>query len=154
MDNSDMPPAAMDHMDHSAAGHPMAFSTNFAGLTLLFQGWTSMNAWQYALTLIFIFLFAVFGESLAYASRRLDHHVTVSISGNIKTAEPVPIAMRTRAERSALYGLRTAVHFMLMLASMTFDVGIFITMMAGFTIGFFIFSSHVVGTTEPCHEHA
>lgn len=50
-----------------------------------------------------------------------------------------------------MYGLHTSAHFMLMLAAMTFDVGIFVAIMAGFTLGYFAFSS---GVHEPSTGHA
>jgi hypothetical protein len=48
------------------------------------------------------------------------------------------------------------VHFLLMLASMTFDVGIFISIMSGFGLGFFIFSSGVTDRVQGMagHSHA
>lgn len=53
------------------------------------------------------------------------------------------------------YTIRTTVHFLLMLASMTFDVGIFIAIMAGFGVGFFFFSSaHASASPSAGHVHA
>lgn len=65
------------------------------------------------------------------------------------------ISTNHRVLRTVFYTIRTTVHFLLMLASMTFDVGIFIAIMAGFGVGFFFFSSaHASASPSAGHVHA
>jgi len=115
------------------------------------------RVWQYALTLIAVIAFGILSESMVLLERGLMALVALpeeSLKGDVGVPT---VALGLRMARSVLYTARTAVHFLLMLASMTFDVGIFISIMAGFGIGFFVFSSKdlkAIGVAGHYHAEA
>lgn len=50
--------------------------------------------------------------------------------------------------RSLIHGITTTIGFLLMLATMTFDVGVFVLIMAGFTFGHFAFEAGRADSTS------
>lgn len=156
----------MDDHDHSASmadmsmgdmgtmGHGTAFTTAYRATTVLFAGWSTMNEWQYALTLIALICFGILSESMCVLERGL-HALIDSPEGPKGDAGVPTVTLGFRMARSVLYTARTTLHFLLMLASMTFDVGIFISIMAGFGIGYFVFSSKNLNAHSTAgHYHA
>lgn len=154
VDHSGHHDASMTTSSTSHDGHPTAFTTDYRGVEVLFRGWTNMSQWQYVLTLIALMLFGIFSESLVIIERKLQQRIFPA-SEKGATAVINDISMNDRILRTALYAVRTTVHFLLMLASMTFDVGVFLSIMGGFAFGFFIFSSsHVLASSSAGHSHA
>jgi hypothetical protein len=117
-----------------AMGHVTAFTTAWSETTVLLAGWGAMSGWQYALTLLAMVCLAVLSESMVLLERGLGARALP------REGDPAA-AMALRLARTALYTARTVVRFLLMLAAMTFDVGIFVSIMGGFCIGYFAFSS-------------
>ncbi|KAJ1630464.1 Ctr copper transporter family-domain-containing protein [Pavlovales sp. CCMP2436] len=135
--------------------HGTVFSSNYKKVALLFAGWETMNGWQYALTLIAIICFGILSESMVLLERGLMALVAPPSEG-LKTETSFPtVTLGFRMARSVLYATRTALHFLLMLASMTFDIGIFVCIMAGFGVGYFVFSSKDLKASGIAgHSHA
>ncbi|CAN6916987.1 unnamed protein product [Brassica oleracea var. botrytis] len=93
---------------------------------VLFSGWPGTSSGMYALSLIVVFLLAVITEWLA-------HSLTLRCVGSTNRA--------TGIVQTALYTLRIGLSYLVMLAVMSFNGGIFIVAMAGFAVGFFLFGS-------------
>ncbi|CAF2074542.1 unnamed protein product [Brassica napus] len=93
---------------------------------VLFSGWPGTSSGMYALSLIVVFLLAVITKWLA-------HSLTLRCVGSTNRA--------TGIVQTALYTLRIGLSYLVMLAVMSFNGGIFIVAMAGFAVGFFLFGS-------------
>lgn len=121
---------------NSAAGnnhsrhHMMMHMTFFWGgnAEVLFSGWPGYNNMgMYVLALFFVFLLAFFAEWISHTNyiKESANHVA---AGLIQTA---------------LYGVRIGLAYLVMLAVMSFNTGIFLVAIAGHTLGFLVFGSRV-----------
>ncbi|KAL7585453.1 copper transporter 1 [Lactuca sativa] len=90
---------------------------------ILFKGWPGPNnIGMYALALIFVFFMALLVEWLADAMSRMKSEGAAS-----------------GLAQTMLYGLRVGIGNMVMLALMSFNVGVFLVAVLGHTLGFFFF---------------
>ncbi|CAH8350673.1 unnamed protein product [Eruca vesicaria subsp. sativa] len=96
---------------------------------VLFSGWPGTSSGMYALSLIVVFLFAVITEWLAHCPILRGGGSTSFVSRIVQTA---------------VYTLRVGFSYLVMLAVMSFNGGIFIAAMAGFAVGFLLFGSSAV----------
>ncbi|OIT34709.1 PREDICTED: copper transporter 6-like [Nicotiana attenuata] len=118
--------AVNSHSQH----HMMMHMTFFWGKNaeVLFSGWPGYNNMgMYVLALLFVFLLAFFVEWISHTNyiKESANHVA---SGLIQTA---------------LYGVRIGLAYLVMLAVMSFNAGIFLVAIAGHTLGFLVFGSRV-----------
>uniref|UniRef100_A0A1J3GS53 Copper transport protein n=2 Tax=Noccaea caerulescens TaxID=107243 RepID=A0A1J3GS53_NOCCA len=95
---------------------------------VLFSGWPGTSSGMYALCLIFVFFLSVLTEWLAHSS------LLRGTTGD--SANPVAGLVQT-----AVYTLRTGLAYLVMLAVMSFNAGVFIAALAGHAIGFMLFGS-------------
>ena len=94
---------------------------------ILFSGWPGTRSGMYALALIFVFLMAIIDEWLS--GRRPfkpgSNHVA---AGLVQTV---------------VHGIRMGVAYMVMLALMSFNGGVFVAAVVGHALGFLAFRSRV-----------
>ncbi|KMT05155.1 hypothetical protein BVRB_7g173030 [Beta vulgaris subsp. vulgaris] len=94
---------------------------------VLFNGWPGTHISMYILSLIFVFVLAFLVEWLS-RSRIVKSRRNDVVSGLMLTL---------------LHALRMGLAYLVMLAVMSFNGGIFLVAVAGHAIGFFIFGSRV-----------
>ncbi|KAI3760517.1 hypothetical protein L1987_50912 [Smallanthus sonchifolius] len=90
---------------------------------ILFKGWPGTNTGMYALALVFVFFLALLVEWLAHCNLKMTKSDDAS-SGLAQTL---------------VYTLRVGLAFMVMLAIMSFNVGVFLAAVSGHALGFFFF---------------
>lgn len=113
-------------------------------VTVLFDGWKTQSWLGYSLTLVAVFLFSVFHEYIVNLRSRFKG---IS-SGKAASGLTAPligrnrIALGFRVMESAVFGLNAGLGYLLMLAAMSFNGGVFIAVILGFVVGYFFFRSH------------
>ncbi|KAJ4907912.1 Copper transporter 1 [Raphanus sativus] len=95
---------------------------------VLFSGWPGTSSGMYALCLIFVFFLAFLTECLGHSPflRGTTGDSANAASGLVQTV---------------VYTLRTGISYLVMLAVMSFNAGVFIAALAGYAIGFMLFGS-------------
>lgn len=110
-------------------------------VTILFSGWPGNhhhNPGMYILALLFVFAIAFTMEAL-------------SVWPTIKPSKSPVAAGLTQA---SVYALRVSLGYFVMLAVMTYNVGVFIAAVAGHTIGFFVAKTSSLAITKPSEPEA
>ncbi|XP_015873872.3 copper transporter 1 [Ziziphus jujuba] len=99
---------------------------------ILFNKWPGTSTGMYVLALVFIFVLALLVEWLSHCKLIKDgsNHVA---AGLVQTF---------------LHAIRVGLAYMVMLAVMSFNVGVFLVAIAGHTVGFFFFGSRVFKKSE------
>ncbi|CAH8386247.1 unnamed protein product [Eruca vesicaria subsp. sativa] len=123
-----MPSPSSSMTNHTKPHMMMMHMTFFWGKNteVLFSGWPGTSSGMYALCLIVVFLLAVIAEWLAHS--RILH-------GGDATSRAAGIA------QTAVYTLKTGLSYLVMLAVMSFNGGVFIVAIAGYAVGFLLFGS-------------
>ncbi|XP_054785690.1 copper transporter 1-like [Prosopis cineraria] len=93
--------------------------------------WPGDNAAMYGLALVFVFAMAVLVEWLSFTDM-------VKLKPG-KNDDVVAGVLRT-----AIYGVRTGLSYMVMLAVMSFNGGVFIVAIVGHVIGFIVFGTQAI----------
>ena len=122
-----MPPSApMSMNDNGSMGMgmdmtPMMQMTFYWGkdALILFNGWPGTNMGMYILALLFVFLLSLIIEALTH------YNLTPTKSN--------------RMMRTMLHTLRVLFSYLVMLAVMSFNIGILLVAVIGHAIGFFVF---------------
>ncbi|OWM81769.1 copper transporter 4-like [Punica granatum] len=104
----------------------MAFYWGHA-VEVLFKGWPGRDKGMYALALVFVFFLALLVECLTY-TMFVKH-------GSNKVAAGL--------FRTGLYTVRTGMNYMVMLAVISYNGGIFLAAVAGHAVGYLLFGSRV-----------
>ncbi|XP_031277411.1 copper transporter 4-like [Pistacia vera] len=94
---------------------------------ILFPGWPDSSSSMYALALMLVFVLAVLVEFL----------------GNCKLIEPGASRVATGLFKTALHSVRAGLAYMVILAIMSFNGGVFIAAILGHAVGFLLFGSRV-----------
>lgn len=123
--------------------------------TVLFDEWKTQTWLAYSLTLLAMFLFAAFHEYVVdLRSRFVKASKAKSASGlRAPLLRQRSIKYASKMIESLLFGVNAGLGYLLMLAVMSFNGGIFIAVVLGFVVGYFFFRSDGTGdeTTEsPC----
>ncbi|KAI5576229.1 hypothetical protein BDE02_09G031100 [Populus trichocarpa] len=125
-----------DGMDHKMMTH-MTFFWGKDTL-ILFSGWPGTSTGMYVLALVFIFVLAVLVEWLSHC----------------RLVKPGSNNVAAGLIQALMHAVRVGLAYMVMLAVMSFNGGVFIVAVAGHVVGFFIFGSRVFKDTEmpPYHK--
>ena len=99
---------------------------------VLFSGWPKNSLGMYILAIVFVFFLAMAAEVLSNkpALRRGTNPVTGGLI------------------QAAVYAFRISFIYLVMLAVMSFNVGIFIAAVAGNTVGFFVAKSRALAVAN------
>ncbi|PWA56272.1 ctr copper transporter family [Artemisia annua] len=130
------PPTGTTMQQHH---HTMMHMTFFWGRNgeILFPGWPGTNKGMYALVLIFVFFLSFIVEFLSH----------VKFDGK-KGSGPVIEGL----VRTLVHGLRVGLAYMIMLAVMSFNGGVFLVAVAGHALGFFVFGTSVFRKEQPVDD--
>ncbi|XP_076898879.1 copper transporter 1-like [Bidens hawaiensis] len=90
---------------------------------ILFKGWPGTSTGMYALALVFVFFLALLVEWLAHCNLKMTKF---DVAG-------------TGMAQTLVYTIRVGLGFMVMLAIMSFNVGVFLAAVSGHALGFFFF---------------
>ena len=125
-----------DHQHGMSPGHSsMMHMTFFWGKNaeILFSGWPGKRSGMYALALIFVFVLAVLIEWLSHSKLIKSESNRVG-AGLIQTF---------------LHTIRVGLAYLVMLAIMSFNGGVFLVALAGHALGFFLFGSRIFNKSTP-----
>ncbi|XVF68866.1 hypothetical protein PTKIN_Ptkin11bG0035600 [Pterospermum kingtungense] len=127
------PPPSLSTNGTSGMHHPMMMMmmhmTFFWGKNaeILFSGWPGTRAGMYALALIIIFVLAFLVEWLSHS--RLIKPGSRNVSAGLV--------------QTLLHAVRVGLAYLVMLALMSFNGGVFLVAVAGHTLSFLLFGSRV-----------
>ncbi|KAH9701502.1 Copper transporter 1 [Citrus sinensis] len=132
------PPMSMNNTNNTGTmmhHHNMMHMTFFWGKNseILFSGWPGTRSGMYALALIVVFVLAVLVEWLSHC----------------KLMKPDANHVAAGLIQTLLHAIRVGLAFLVMLALMSFNGGVFLVAVAGHTFGFFIFGSRVFNKSSP-----
>lgn len=129
-------------------------------VTLLFDFWRTDSWLSYAFTLLACFIFSIFYQYLE--DRRLRFKLISSGSpqaGGDSTTTPLLVGTKGgkwsagRILGAALFGVNSGIGYFLMLAIMSFNGGVFVAVVLGLAVGYFVFRSgeeDVMVVDSPC----
>ncbi|XP_047323568.1 copper transporter 5-like [Impatiens glandulifera] len=129
-------------------------------VTILFDIWKTNSINSYILTLISCFLFSVFYQFLE--DRRLRFKlISLTRSITVSSSIDAPLLVRRSSSRfsavkiggAVLFGINSALGYLLMLAVMSFNGGVFIAVVVGLAVGNLLFRNgdeDVVVVDNPC----
>ncbi|KAJ9687917.1 hypothetical protein PVL29_013913 [Vitis rotundifolia] len=119
-------------------------------VTLLFSSWKTDSWPSYALTLLACFLFSVFYQNME--DRRLRFKSLVSTTAAAPPAQSAATFLLFKLGRgrtrwgnpsriagAVLFGVNSAIGYLLMLAIMTFNGGVFVAIVLGLSVGYYLF---------------
>ncbi|GBG72054.1 hypothetical protein CBR_g10988 [Chara braunii] len=146
MDHSGM--AGMDHsgmagMDHSGmkSMNMMHMSFYFGQhVVILFDGWKTDKTWKYAVTLVGIFFWCILHEYLSTTRGKLEASIRSAEKG--KGHPPCMYGLNANTIHflaMTLYIVNVTSSYFLMLIVMTYNAGIFITLVSGLATGYLVF---------------
>ncbi|KMZ56569.1 Copper transporter [Zostera marina] len=102
--------------------------------TVFFTGFPGTTTGLYILCLVFIFVMSLLVELLSSLSR----HRRMKLSSSLI--------------RTLIYGVRMGLMFLVMLATMSFNVGVLLAAVAGHTMGFYFFGSSALTALDTKHD--
>ncbi|GJN17525.1 hypothetical protein PR202_gb04601 [Eleusine coracana subsp. coracana] len=102
---------------------------------ILFPGWPGARGGMYAVALLAVFVLALLLELLG--SRALDSRLPSASAPGRRAA--------AGAARAAVHAVRMAVAYLLMLALMSFNVGVLLVAVAGHAAGYLVFRAGLCG---------
>ncbi|KAI4354593.1 hypothetical protein L6164_003443 [Bauhinia variegata] len=127
--NHDMP------MDPMAKGTTMHMNLYWGkDAIILFSGWPKHSLGMYILALLLVFFLAMAAEILS-----------IQRYGPVKRGTN-PVAKGIT--QAAIYAIRMGFLYLVMLAVMSFNLGIFIAAIVGHTLGFFVVKSRAVAVAN------
>ncbi|KAI3978437.1 hypothetical protein MKX01_006952 [Papaver californicum] len=115
-------------------------------VTLLVDSWKTHTWTGYAFTLFICFLFSIFYQYME--DRRLRFKIISKPSSSSMNTPLLASSSRfhlgnnsARVSVSILFGVNSAIGYLLMLSIMTFNGGVFIAVVFGHTVGYIVFRS-------------
>ncbi|KAJ9183735.1 hypothetical protein P3X46_007547 [Hevea brasiliensis] len=125
-------------------------------VTLLFDSWKTDSWLSYFLSLLACFLFSSFYQ---YMEDRRIRFKALASSRSLRSSLDVPL-LRSKGRFSpanfasaVLFGVNSAIGYLLMLAIMSFNGGVFLAIVLGLSVGYLLFRSEdeaVVVVEDPC----
>jgi copper transporter 1 len=134
-------------------------------VTLLFDSWKTKTWMEYSLTLLACFFFSAFYQYLEDRRLLLKQ---LSVSPPPSTADATPTTPLLDSKLGAnggrlwsafrvlgavMFGVNAAIGYMLMLAVMSFNGGVFLAIVVGLSVGYLVFRSSdrdVAVVDNPC----
>ncbi|XP_008784314.1 copper transporter 5.1-like [Phoenix dactylifera] len=130
-------------------------------VTILFDSWRTESWPGYALSLVALFLAAAFYQYME------DRRIRLKIFARSKPSSPLsvetPLLLSVAAGRpwaparlasAVLFGLNSGIGYLLMLAVMSFNGGVFVAIIVGLAVGYLLFRSRgeedLVALENPC----
>ena len=163
----------LNMMDDTTSSMSMTFDGwSTYKMKLLFDGWDVATQWEFGLTCIAVAFFAVIYQSLRFLVFVVEdtmHPPGSSYStfesverGGYRSAEAVPLTNKEgvlsaekyfwfRVLHSVLSAATYGLAIILMLMAMSFNPSIFISLVAGYGLGDFIFFARMRPTSLDCH---
>jgi solute carrier family 31 (copper transporter), member 1 len=99
-----------------------------ACITFLFKGWGVDTHTKYAFMLICVFAMGILNGGLAYVRHRLVEYSRQSST-----------VMINQLYLSLVYGIQIILAYWIMLLVMTYETGLFIALIIGLVLGYFVF---------------
>ncbi|KAF7153802.1 hypothetical protein RHSIM_Rhsim01G0233600 [Rhododendron simsii] len=100
---------------------------------ILFSGWPGTSSGMYAVALMFVFVLSLLVEWLSHGNLIKDGSNQVAV-GLVQTL---------------IHAVRVGLAYMVMLAVMSFNGGVFVMAVAGHALGFFLFGSRALKKAAP-----
>ncbi|KAI8548230.1 hypothetical protein RHMOL_Rhmol07G0257200 [Rhododendron molle] len=134
-------------------------------VTLLFDSWKTKTWAEYSLTLLTCFLFSAFYQYLEDRRLRLKQpQLSSSSSSSTAPTTTTPLLDSklgggggarglVRLLGAVMFGVNSAIGYMLMLAVMSFNGGVFVAVVVGLSAGYLAFRSYdqdAVVVDNPC----
>ncbi|EOY30240.1 hypothetical protein QUC31_020364 [Theobroma cacao] len=112
-------------------------------VTLLIDSWKTDSWLSYLLTLVACFLFSSFYQYME--DRRLRFNTLASSNPSQPSSTGAAVPLLSKSRRSAkfatavLFGINSAIGYLLMLAIMSFNAGVFLAVVSGLAVGYLFF---------------
>ncbi|KAL7096116.1 hypothetical protein ACP275_10G063400 [Erythranthe tilingii] len=112
-------------------------------VTLLFDSWTTDSWPSYALALLICLLFAVFYQFLESLRLHLKSPVNPSPPSLVAPliSRKIRRNWRVRLGSAALFGVNSAIGYLIMLAIMSYNGGVLLAVVIGLIVGHYVFRS-------------
>lgn len=121
-------------------------------VTLLFSSWKTDSWLSYALTLLACFLFSVFYQNMEERRLRFKTLASTTAAPPSSPSAATPLLFKfglgrtrwgnpSRIAEAMLFGVNSAIGYLLMLAIMSFNGGVFVAIVLGLSVGYYLFRS-------------
>ncbi|EFC50057.1 predicted protein [Naegleria gruberi] len=146
-----------DHSNHTMGGMQMYFVATATVPHLLFETVQITEGWQYALAIIICFILSVFNQFLVFLVKRKvtipkkkDDDEFRDVDDHKRKARKRYMAYAWYIAKPIIYLFQNGLGYLLMLVTMTYNVGLFLAVIAGNTVGWTVFSMTSNIVPEDC----
>ncbi len=147
----------MDMNNSSKHGMQMFFTNTISVPHLLFEPWAISEWWQYVIALIVCFVAAILNQFLVYL---IKSKVKLPKKESDEELRDLNTQQKLRRKRILtyiwffskpfVYLLQNSLGYLVMLVTMTYNMGLFLAVVAGNTVGFTVFCMRANIVTEDC----